>query len=173
MRIGQKRKKKKVEKLNLIPILDAVFIFIFFLLMSAQFLEIYQVGSDLPIAIDAPPPKDKDPLNLTLMISDAKIKIQTGLEGRTIAEVSRNNSGDFDLKSLHDQVYQLKKENLEENSVTLTPTKKIKYKEIVKIMDAVRSINKDEKPFEFVNSKGEQRVEKNLFNQMIFSNLAT
>ena len=68
MRTAPKRKKKKVERLNLIPILDAVFIFIFFLLMSAQFLEIYQVGSDLPIATDAPPPKDKDPLNLTCLL---------------------------------------------------------------------------------------------------------
>ena len=173
MRTNLKRKKKKVEKLNLIPILDAVFIFIFFLLMSAQFLEIYQVGSDLPIATDAPPPKDKDPLNLTLMISESKILIQTGLEGKTISEVSRKVSGEYDLADLHEQVYRLKKDNIEENSITLTPSKKIKYKEIVKIMDAVRLVNKDEEPFQYVNTKGEQKVERNLFNQMIFSNLSS
>jgi len=173
MRTRVKKKKKKIERLNLIPILDAVFIFIFFLLMSAQFLEIYQVGSDLPIATDAPPPKDKDPLNLTLMISKNRIAVQTGISAQTILEVKRSKDGEYDLQMLHKQIYNLKKENLKENAITLTPTKDVKYKEIVKIMDAVRSVNKEDQPLSFIDAKGEQKVEKNLFNQMIFSNLSS
>ena len=34
---SSRRKKRPEEKLNLVPIMDSVFIFIFFLLMSAQF----------------------------------------------------------------------------------------------------------------------------------------
>ena len=54
-----RRTKKKKQGLNLIPILDAIFILIFFLLMSAQFVKIYEIGSDVPIVSDQEPPKDK------------------------------------------------------------------------------------------------------------------
>ena len=40
---------KKPEKPNLIPIMDAVFIFIFFLLMSAQFIDLFEIGSSVPM----------------------------------------------------------------------------------------------------------------------------
>jgi hypothetical protein len=45
MKVGHKIKKP--EKLNLVPILDSVFIFIFFLLMSAQFVDVYEIGSSV------------------------------------------------------------------------------------------------------------------------------
>jgi biopolymer transport protein ExbD len=44
LKIPTSRKRKKPEeKLNLVPIMDSVFIFIFFLLMSASFLKIYEI----------------------------------------------------------------------------------------------------------------------------------
>ena len=74
--------RKEIPKLNLIPILDAVFIFIFFLLMSAQFVEIYEIGSDAPaIATVDTEKSDKRPLNLTLAISSTSIVIKTGVDG--------------------------------------------------------------------------------------------
>ena len=41
-----RKNKKKVKPLNLIPILDSVFIFIFFLLMSANFVEFFEIQSN-------------------------------------------------------------------------------------------------------------------------------
>ena len=68
------RTKKKVPKLNLIPILDAVFIFIFFLLMSAQFVEIYEIGSDAPTVKNVTKNNKEDPLNLTVDVFKNKNK---------------------------------------------------------------------------------------------------
>ena len=43
LRAPSRRQRKEPEKrLNLIPILDSVFIFIFFLLMSANFIKIFE-----------------------------------------------------------------------------------------------------------------------------------
>ena len=44
-------KLNRKTKPNLIPIMDAVFIFIFFLLMSAQFIDIYEINSDAPAVV--------------------------------------------------------------------------------------------------------------------------
>ena len=57
-RVPSRRKtKKQMAKPNLIPILDAVFIFIFFLLMSANFIKIFEISSDVPIVSTVEPPK--------------------------------------------------------------------------------------------------------------------
>jgi len=78
MKIGHKMKKP--EKLNLVPILDSVFIFIFFLLMSAQFVDVYEIGSSVPMMKEAKNEKqEKDPLNLTLEVSKTQIVVKTGL----------------------------------------------------------------------------------------------
>ena len=53
---SSRRKKKPDEKLNLVPIMDSVFIFIFFLLMSAQFIHVMEIGSPVPILSAAEPP---------------------------------------------------------------------------------------------------------------------
>ncbi len=52
----RKRKKKGYAPLNLVPIMDAVFIFIFFLIMSSSFVKMFEIQSDVPIISDAPPP---------------------------------------------------------------------------------------------------------------------
>ena len=76
MNLGKRRKN---EKLNLIPILDSVFIFIFFLLMSAQFLDLYEIGSDVPIVKSLPSSSSDDKaLNLTLEIFQDSVIIKKG-----------------------------------------------------------------------------------------------
>ena len=53
---------------NIIPILDAVFIFIFFLLMSAQFIKYFTIHSDTPSVkmINSSEKESKDSLKLGL-----------------------------------------------------------------------------------------------------------
>src|SRR6476620_10357704 len=97
MKVGHKIKKP--EKLNLVPILDSVFIFIFFLLMSAQFVDVYEIGSSLPMTKDAPAEKnDKDPLNLTLEITKEQVVVKTGLRNprsRTFASIQTKEMKEY------------------------------------------------------------------------------
>jgi len=165
------RKKKPIPKLNLIPILDAVFIFIFFLLMSAQFLEIYEIGSDAPaIATIDSEKSDKKPLNLTLKITTSMIIIKTGIEGQTSSTISKIGT-DYNLKKLKEALTKIKMNNIEERSIILSPTKGIKYKQIVKIMDAVTSIGKNLSPLVAKSKKGKTISTKTLFDQIIFETI--
>lgn len=169
---SSRRKKKPLEKLNLVPIMDAVFIFIFFLLMSAQFLQVMEIGSDVPILSEAEPPKkDKDPLALQLKIEEKGLTLMAGINPRVIARFSRNPDGLYELDALHQKLVELKRTNLDEESIILQPEWDISYDEIIKIMDTVRLLrNTDEALFKKDKDGIEQKI-KTLFAKIIFGNL--
>src|SRR3989344_2425473 len=134
-----RKRRKPEEKLNLVPIMDAIFIFIFFLLMSSTFLRIYEIGSDVPIVSDAEPPKDqKDPLALTLTAETNEITLARGLPSRSFKKFKRQPNGEFNYEEIHSVLIDLKKDHLDENTIIFEPVGDLTYDEIVKIMDAVR-----------------------------------
>lgn len=169
---SSRRKKKKEEKLNLVPIMDAVFIFIFFLLMSANFVKVFEISSDVPIVSDQEPPKPKkDPLALTLTIEDKEIVVSRGVPSRAFKRIPKLGDGKYDLDTLHNLMVDLKKAHLDENSIILEPLADLTYEEIVSIMDAVRLLrNTDEAIFK-KNKDGLDEKVKLLFSQILFGNL--
>jgi biopolymer transport protein ExbD len=141
---------KKPEKINLVPILDAVFIFIFFLLMSAQFVDVYEIGSKLPMTKEADQDIKKDPLNLTVEIKKDEIVVKTGL--RTIASKSFSWEDEAQIKSyLHD----LKLKNKEENTMIVRADKKLSFQELVRAIDLTQKPSEDT---------------QKLFEQIVFDN---
>lgn len=136
-----RRVKKKPPKLNLIPILDSVFIFIFFLLMSAQFVEIYQIGSDAPAVTHYEQVSgDSKPLNLTLVIEESGIQVLSGVP-LVLKKKIPNSNGAYDLPTLQEKLISVKRENREESSVRIRPHRSIAYQEIVNIIDAARKVD--------------------------------
>ncbi len=133
MKVGHKIKKP--EKLNLVPILDSVFIFIFFLLMSAQFVDVYEIGSSVPMMKEAKQEKiEKDPLNLTLEISKTQIVVKTGLrttQTRTFASEQK--------KELKDYLIELKRKNPKENTMILKSDPKISFQNLVTVIDSTQN----------------------------------
>jgi biopolymer transport protein ExbD len=169
---SSRKRKKPEEKLNLVPIMDSIFIFIFFLLMSATFLKIYEVGSDVPIVSDQEPPKDqKDPLALTLKIETNLMTLSRGVPSRTIQTFNRDASGSFNLDELHGALIGLKKQHLDENTIILEPEGDLTYEEIIRIMDTVRKLNKTDEAIYKPNKDGIDEKLKELFSKIIFSNL--
>lgn len=173
LRVPTSRKRKKpVEKLNLVPIMDSVFIFIFFLLMSASFLKIYEIGSDVPIISDAEPPKDKkDPLALTLTVNEQEMVLSKGIPSRTIQKFKRSSDGEFNYDQLHSYLIDIKKKHLDEETIIFEPVGGLTYEEIVKIMDAVRMLHNTDEAIFKTNKDGIDEKLKNLFSKIIFSNL--
>jgi len=160
----QRRKMKKMPKLNLIPILDAIFIFIFFLLMSAQFLDIYEIGSDAPITTTIEQPKpDKEPLNLIIEIKKSGIYVKTGLDGNLYKKLSAEN-----MTKLNDILIELKNKNPTENSAILKPSSSYEYHKIVKIIDATREVLKPDVFVTSVDEKNRKYASKVLFDKIIF-----
>jgi biopolymer transport protein ExbD len=173
LRVPTSRKRKKPEeKLNLVPIMDSVFIFIFFLLMSASFLKIYEIGSDVPIISDAEPPKDKkDPLALTLTVEDNEMVLSKGVPSRVIQKFPRGSDGVFNFDELHTVLINIKKQHLDEETIIFEPIGDLTYEEIVKIMDSVRMLNKTDEAIFKTNKDGIDEKIKTLFSKIIFSNL--
>ncbi|MCK5072564.1 MAG: biopolymer transporter ExbD [Bacteriovoracaceae bacterium] len=171
MRSFNKKKKDKKVKPNLIPILDAVFIFIFFLLISAQFIDVYEINSDAPavVTIDRKIDKKK-PLNLVLEIRTSRIVIKTGLSEDTFKTIGKNNSGKYDLVKLGEVLMNLKVKNIDEKSVILRPVSIVPYSDIVRIMDVARAA-KGNKIIQGKNKKGELVKTVNMFDQIIFETI--
>ncbi len=173
LKIPTSRKRKKPEeKLNLVPIMDSVFIFIFFLLMSASFLKIYEIGSDVPIVSEEEPPKDKkDPLALTLKLDLNELTLLKGIPSEVIQTFQRQPDGSFNYEELHAALMDQKKQHLDEDSIIFEPVGDLTYEEIVNIMDAVRIINKTDDAIFKKNKDGIDEKVKQLFDKIIFSNL--
>lgn len=173
LRVPTSRKRKKPEeKLNLVPIMDSVFIFIFFLLMSASFLKIYEIGSPIPIISDQEQPKpDKEPLALTMQVDTNEITVSTGVPSRVLRTFKRQTSGEFNYDEIHSALIDLKKQHVDEDSIIFEPVGDLTYEEIVNIMDAVRMLNKTDEAIFKTNKDGIDEKVKNLFDKIIFSNL--
>ncbi len=172
MAFRQKKKKAAACKPNVIPILDAVFIFIFFLLMSAQFLEIYEIGSDAP-AVKTVGQDNKDkkpPLNLTLEVAPSRIVVKTGLDGNVVKTVGLKD-GNYDFNDLASALVGLKKKHVGETSVVIKPDSKVEYKKLVFIMDTCREVPNGQPAIVAKNDKGETVETRDLFNQIIFETI--
>jgi biopolymer transport protein ExbD len=171
LRVPSRRKNKsKVERLNLVPILDSVFIFIFFLLTSANFIKIFEIPSDIPIVSNEEPPKNEKPLALTLKISLSKVEIFTGSPARLLKSFSVDPDGSY-LENIKLEMIALKKRNLKEKTAIFEPDDSLDYEMIVKIMDAVRVIRNTDETIFIKNDKGQDEKLNVLFDNIIFSNL--
>lgn len=169
---SSRRKKRPEEKLNLVPIMDSVFIFIFFLLMSAQFLQVMEIGSPIPIISNQEPPKpEKDPLALQLFIQEKELVLTRGLGKQIVGRYGRNVDGSYDLDTLHEKLIEIKKTNLDEETIILQPEWDLAYEDIVKIMDSVRMLKKTDDAFFRKGKDGLDVKIMNLFDKIIFGNL--
>lgn len=149
MKLGHKI--KKIEKLNLVPILDSVFIFIFFLLMNAQFVDVYEIGSSLPMTKEAKSEaEEKDPLNLTLEVSKDKIVVKTGLRYPRSRSFASTAEGE-----IKDYLSELKRKHPKENTMVLKADKKLPFHSLVSVID--------------VTQTGKDKKQK-LFEQIVFDN---
>lgn len=166
---SRKHKNKKFQKPNLIPILDSVFIFIFFLLMSANFVKIFEINSDVPIISEAEPPKDqKDALNLTLKIETNRITLHSGENEREIFSTGKNENGDYDLYPLREKLIELKKRHFKEETIIFMAKADITYDVLVQIMDTVRDLKDTDPEIWTKTDDGQDLKITTLFNKIIF-----
>jgi len=146
------RKMKKPEKINLVPILDSVFIFIFFLLMSAQFIDVFEIGSSLPMMKESKEDKkEKDPLNLTLEITKTQIIVKTGLKNQR----SRTFASEQKVE-IKQYLTELKKRHPDENTMILKADPKVPFQQLVSVIDSTQGRKEKQEP--------------KLFEQIVFDN---
>jgi biopolymer transport protein ExbD len=168
---SRRKRKEPVPRLNLIPILDAVFIFIFFLLMSANFIKIFEVQSDVPIVAVNPPKNKKNPLALTLKVQGTGFVLYRGVPSRYMSKISKMPSGEYDMEKLHTFLVSLKKKYAEERDIVLEPVVDIDYEVIVKIMDTVRLYRNTDEEVWIKDKDGIDTKAKFLFDKIVFGNI--
>jgi biopolymer transport protein ExbD len=140
---------KKPPKINLIPIMDAVFIFIFFLLMSAQFIDVFEIGSSVPMVREVTNDKiEKDPLNLVLEITSSEVIVRKGKDGLKVK--SFNDSQWNELRAL---LISLKKNHPKEKVAMLRPQGKVAFHRLVKVID---------------HAKDDPATKTKLFDEVVF-----
>ncbi|MBF0360116.1 MAG: biopolymer transporter ExbD [Oligoflexia bacterium] len=169
LKIPSARKKKRAAaQLNLVPILDANFILIFFLLMSSNFIKIMEIASDVPIiSTKAPPPQEKTiPLALTVKILSDGFAIYTGVPSALLNKIPTH-----DLEALHSQLVALKLKHPQEKMVVLEPEMDLPYEKIVDVMDSVRNLRNTDESIYAKNDKGVEVKVTELFGQVIFGNV--
>ncbi|MCB9094429.1 MAG: biopolymer transporter ExbD [Halobacteriovoraceae bacterium] len=163
----------KSRKLNLVPILDSVFILIFFLLVSANFLKIFEINSNVPIVSSSPPPPSKKPpLSLTLEITPNNLVLKSGSNQRVMKSFAKTEAG-YPVDELHSFLIGVKKDNSSEKTIIFEPEYEVDYESLVKIMDAVRLLKKTD---DAIYTKGDDGVDTRLemlFEDIIFGNITS
>lgn len=171
-RVPSRRKHRTVAKgPNLIPILDAVFIFIFFLLMSASFIKIYEIPSDVPIVSDSEPPSNQKPLALTLIFERNGLILRRGVPAQTIGTFGKDRNGDYDLVALRARLIRLKKSYTKEKTIIFEPRIDVEYEKLVQVMDAVRMLKKTDEALFIKDKDGVETKVKELFSNIVFGNI--
>jgi len=154
---SRRRKKPQEQKVNLIPILDGIFILIFFILSAAQFVKLKEIGSDLPVyrlATDSDIPKKA--FSLKVIITESDIQIVNNEKNEIL---QRFNIGDTNLlPKITEFLLTLKTKYPEEFKVKIKVAESYNYQSLVKILDAIRQSRSVE---------GETQL---LFNQLMFVN---
>ncbi len=171
MRVPSARRKKIVsEKLNLIPILDSVFILIFFLLFSVNFTNLFELHSEVPIISNSSPPQNKIPFLLTLKVNQNSYELFQGLELKNIASFKNKNINQRN-ENLHKKIIEIKKENPKENDIVFEINLNISYDKIVDLMDIVSVLRPDDESIYYKDKSNSDIKVTNLFKNIIFNEL--
>ncbi len=126
----QQKKFKKPEKLNLVPIMDAIFIFIFFLLSSAQLVDVYEINISTPIKKEIISQSDDRNFNLVVIPNEESLDIEFGLK-----EITKKKFNYLQRKEIITFLTDLKKSNPTENTIRIRTSPEVKFNKAIEAID--------------------------------------
>lgn len=139
----RKNNLQQVPKINMTPVMDAVFIFIFFLLISSQFINFHEIATTKPIFKDeASIEDDKKNKNFKVRISQDEIMVT---EGSSENVLRRFNWTKESMLGLGEYLKDLKVRHPKEESIILKPKRSVKYQNVVQVIDLVQQPTVTEK----------------------------
>lgn len=168
--IKRKRVVPETTKLNLVPIMDAVFIFLFFLLLSAQFVKIFEIETEAPLVREVPSNQkmSEEPLNLRLKITRSKVEVLTGIDGNISKSFNRSDKNMLDKMKKH--LLSLRLSHPDDDYVIVSPDPAIEYKQIIEIIDGAQKLPEGRRTIELKNGT-EKTVINKIFSQVILEPL--
>jgi biopolymer transport protein ExbD len=167
----RKRTQPVNEKVNLVPMMDAIFNFIFFLLITSSFISIFQISSPLPIISDKQPLElDKKPLALTVSIDASRVIVKTGVPSKVVQTFSKEGE-DYPWENIHQYFVETKKKYMHEDSAIIEPDNAVTYSDIVKLMDSIRIMKKTDESLYSKDAQGVPVKLELLFSTVLFGNI--
>lgn len=147
------REQQKLERLNLVPIMDAVFIFIFFLLFSAQFIELVLLEAEAPVVSNISKAKelDEEPLNLNVKIFEDKLEVYTGLVPTLQYKIFLNDKDS--LTKFKNRLIEIRKNNPKDDELIISPLSTTNYDQVIKVIEASQVVPKGLKLETFIDGK--------------------
>ncbi len=165
----REREIPQLERLNLVPIMDAVFIFIFFLLFSAQFIKIFEIETSSPIVSEVPQDVkvENDPLNLIIKVYERKIEVLTGVD--QVIEETFFMSDENYLELLKEKLLKLRITHPRDDYAIISPVSTVKYDDIIKIIDTAQQLPKGK--VVKINKEGVSTQIYKIFSQIVLEPL--
>ncbi len=138
-----RRLRKEAAGLDVTAFINLIIVLVPFLLSTAVFtqLAIHELSLPAQASNALQDIKDKDQLQLEVVLRQDVIEIQNKLGGDRLGTVPRTDKG-YDFKSLHEQMRALKaalvQRGIDKRDVALLPEPGVPYDVIVQAMDAIR-----------------------------------
>ena len=157
----EKIKGKKIERINLIPILDAIFIFIFFLLLSTEFVQL----GEMAIKIDEKRALKESSGNgyknrLDLILMKNKIILKMSYKDKREKVTIITDTKYKYLENLKSKLISFKKKVPSERTIKVWPSDKVSYETVLKVVETSK----------FFYNQGENK-KKALFDLVTLGNL--
>ena len=138
---SSRRKKKKFRPVSLIPVLDVVFILVFFLLASSQLLRIFEIGSDLPIFMVSTDKQEKEKFSLKAVVTANEVKLLNSQNKSILGQFSPNWEDPKSFEDLNMKVKAIKEQYPEKYRVLVESKLDVKYQYLVAVLDNLRKDN--------------------------------
>lgn len=153
-------------ELNIVPIIDCFVMLICFLLFTAAFTQLVFLEAKLTSNTAAAATKSRselDQFRLVITFEDSGLRLKTtGSAAPKMEELLAKQNGEYDFKTLHNKLIQLKIQNPQRFSADIEfKTKQqsaIDYEKILLAIDSVRHLSDEE----FGNLRVAQKKMKNL-----------
>ena len=150
-----KRKRKNAgsdveTELNLVPIMNLFTVLIPFLLLSAAFIQVNVVNASVPAIADGSDPEreneaiDKRPVVINVIVDSKGYQVTASGDEMTPKELDaykkfiQRTSDGYNTQALTDHLMGVKLEHPESDTLILIPGQKVRYAEIIRVMDASR-----------------------------------
>jgi biopolymer transport protein ExbD len=164
-------------ELNLAPLLDIIVSIVPMLLLSVVFVRITMIDTPVPQvvekAIAAANEKMKDQVSITLAVAKTGFRFTINDQGKTKEQVVAAKDGKLDFDGLHKETVALKKTYPQVFRLELSPDSEVELTDIVRAMDKVRMLGKDEGKLKFTDVTSGKPLETDLmFPDITFGNIA-
>ena len=164
-------------EVDLAPMLALMVTLIPIMLLSTVFVRITLIETPLPQVVQKAIEEDRNKkdreVTITLDMNEGGFVLQSQIDG----SVKRNYrlpkiNNQWDLQGLYQQAHQLKLENPNVFRVDFKPSSNVSYKDIVKVMDELRTIKKEDTQVELLDKDTQQKAKTNvMFPDVNFANV--